>query len=328
MRYEEVQLQNRQLAMISQGTMMAVKDLKNSFDDIQNSIRLLATRANEDEFGTSTKRMKKQDMEMKVLNGYKDSEISINGFGPNIHSPETNFNHLSKLPKKISHSGDSSSSLKSKTSKRKIQKIRDENNSRKAVTKEMMEIPPIEKPAREQEDNSEDEFPEVDEWSLPHPPQEVVDFRRNLATIERETWICYPSEEEMKSNLFFSLTGHCTEHLPHWIKDVFVENALERFEEIYLESDERSTIFEEKAIYPDTEPLEAATEEKLRDFCYPIICRAIVEASDDLYVNVNFFSTYTSKWISISEELDKFSSGILDGNLSSVSEEAEADEQE
>ncbi|KAE9552037.1 hypothetical protein FO519_004762 [Halicephalobus sp. NKZ332] len=316
MKYEDVQLQNRQLTMISQGTMAAVDDLKNSFMDFRNSFNMLSSRVDNDDCPTSTKRMKRELIEMKNLNGAENGHINVKS-----SSKFKNFiNHRDSQDESSTSSGMKSN----RCPKKKINgKIRFESNSKKAVTKEMMEIP-VEK-IIDFEDISEDEFPEIDEWSLPNPPQEIIEYRRNLANIPRETWICYPTEEEMKINLFFRLTAHCVENLPTWLKDTFVENCLERFEEIYLESEDRSTILCENSIFPDTEPLEAATEEKLRDFCFSIICKAITEASDDLFINVNFFSTYISEWISNSEELDRFSAGIMGGNLSSVQEEGTED---
>uniref|UniRef100_A0AC34GIC7 Uncharacterized protein n=1 Tax=Panagrolaimus sp. ES5 TaxID=591445 RepID=A0AC34GIC7_9BILA len=103
------------------------------------------------------------------------------------------------------------------------------------------------------------------------------------------------------------------------------------FEELYLQDDNRSETLNSLKLYPDTEPMEAAVEKRLYDFIWPLICKAIRKAAQELYLNCDIFGTEKSDWITLDAELLYFRSLMDnddDDDLSLASSDEDDDDDE
>uniref|UniRef100_A0A914Z2R5 Uncharacterized protein n=1 Tax=Panagrolaimus superbus TaxID=310955 RepID=A0A914Z2R5_9BILA len=116
------------------------------------------------------------------------------------------------------------------------------------------------------------------------------------------------SDDEIEENLLLRIVTHCGTFLPPWIYRSFRDSVVQNFDELYLQDENRSETLNSLKLYPDTEPMEAAVEKKLYNFIWPLICKAIRKAAQELYLNSDIFGTEKSDWITLDAELEYFRS--------------------
>ena len=197
----------------------------------------------------------------------------------------------------------------------------------RAVTAQMLEGPRVETVTRAPDDISEDdEAPLIanENWHIPNAPREVCEqwhmLRQQYNPNDQEPF--FMSDKEIRENLLYRAIAHCGDFLPPWIYPNFRDAVAELFDELYTENESRSEILSALQLYPDTEPMEAAVEQKLYDFLWPMICKAIRKTSDGMYLNTEIFSSEKTEWIFIEQEFDRFRAEMSADDLSLSSEDS------
>lgn len=291
--------------------MNMLNSLRNSYCEMKNSFDMFVTKVDTDRpqcpAVTETKTNETTDNTNNLINLVPNN---IPGKAYSTSSGSTYSQRARLSPKRRMH----------------LMKIRIEAKAKKAVTKEMIELPSVYRNSRDLGDTSEDDEVniEVPEWSLPNPPIEMINLRNMLMTAEF-MGVELPPPDELKQNLFYRLAVHCASFLPDWLKNTFMDEVRLAFEDYYFDDDGRSSLFDKYDIYPDTEPIEAADDENLYDYCWPLICKAIYNVSAALFIDIDKFSSNTTEWVQENIELSKLSNTLNEGDLSSVLEEFEAD---
>uniref|UniRef100_A0AC34RLU3 Uncharacterized protein n=1 Tax=Panagrolaimus sp. JU765 TaxID=591449 RepID=A0AC34RLU3_9BILA len=324
-KYEEAQKQNTQLLLENRETRQTLKQLQESYSDIKDCIKTLLVKVDNSSTSTNIK------PEILLEKNKKETVDLLNNLTESYSDLRETVQMLStKLIKELSDD-DEKSNIKKPRKKSLSPKGKKSEFAKKSAKQPIIEVSPLEIVAGDISSGDEDDLPQINvasHWSLPNPPPEVLQYRCDLMTGEKKYDVEYPSEQEIFTNLFYRLMAHCTNGLPQWLKNPYVHACRENFEELYLENDDKSTIFSERKIYPDTEAIEAAGDPNLIDFIFPIICQAIAQTCVDFFMDTRWLFRSVSPWVSEPLDLTRFEMHVMnamDADLCSVPEEMEVD---